>query len=157
MESERFVPFILYTERIAKNIKRLADKNMEPYGLRSAHIMCILQLAKSEIGLSSAELATVCGVDKAFISRITAELSEKDYINRATGPKQGKYKTKFVLTEKGTEIFKILQTLLCEFIGEISKDTPIRKLEIFYEVLNSIDDKLESITNEEISKKNAND
>ena len=26
MESERFVPFVLYTERIAKNIKRLADK-----------------------------------------------------------------------------------------------------------------------------------
>ena len=74
MESERFVPFVLYTERIAKNIKRLADKKMEPYGLRSAHIMCILQLSKSDSGLSSMELAEVCGVDKAFISRITTEL-----------------------------------------------------------------------------------
>ena len=156
MESERFVPFVLYTERIAKNIKRLEDKKMEPYGLRSSHIMCILQLAKSEIGLSSAELATVCGVDKAFISRITTELSEKDYINRATGPKQGKYKTKFVLTEKGTEIFGILQALICEFIHETSNDIPVRKLEIFYEVLNYIDVKLESITNKEITK-HAND
>jgi len=29
MESERFVPFVLYTERIAKNIKRLAETKME--------------------------------------------------------------------------------------------------------------------------------
>ena len=81
MESERFVPFILQTERIAKNIKRLADAKMEPYGLRSAHVMCILQLAKSEKGLSSAELSEACGVDKAFISRITTELTEKGYIS----------------------------------------------------------------------------
>ena len=156
MESERFAPFVLFTERIAKNIKRLEDKKMEPYGLRSAHVMCILQLAKSEIGLSSAELASVCGVDKAFISRITAELSDKEYIIRATGPKQGKYKTKFVLTEKGTEIFNIIQSLLCEFIREVNSDIPTRKLEFFYEVLNLIDVKLESITNKEIIK-NAND
>lgn len=152
MDSERFVPFVLYTERISKNIKRLADKKMEPYGLRSAHIMCILQLAKSENGLSSAQLSKVCGVDKAFISRITAELMEKNYIIRNIGPQQGKYKTKFILTEEGTKIHRIINELLGQFIGKISKNTPVRKLEIFYEVLNSIDNELDSITNKEIDK-----
>lgn len=150
MESERFVPFVLYTERIAKNIKRLADKEMEPYGLRNAHIMCILQLAKSENGLSSVELSSACGVDKAFISRVTTELSEKGYINRSVGPKQGKYKTKFLLTEKGEEINKILNELICKFIRSISKNTPIKKLEIFYEVLSSIDIGLDKIIDKEI-------
>ena len=118
MESERFVPFILHTERIAKNIKRLADAKMEPYGLRSAHVMCILQLAKSEKGLSSAELSEACGVDKAFVSRITTELTEKGYIVRSGAA--GKYKMKFVLTDEGLKIYEILQDLLCEFIGKIS-------------------------------------
>ena len=154
MDSERFVPFVLHTERIAKNIKRLEDKYMEPYGLRSAHVMCILQLVKSKNGLSSAELAEACRVDKAFVSRITSELMNKDYIVRSGA--FGKYKTKFVLTEKGTEIFGIIQDLLCEFIGEISKDTATKKLEIFYEVLSSIDDKLALITDKEI-KDYAND
>ena len=150
MESERFVPFVLYTERIAKNIKRLADKKMEKYGLRSAHVMCILQLAKSENGLSSAELSVACGVDKAFISRITAELMEKNYISRKAGSNQGKYKTKFFLTEHGLEINKILNEIITGFINQISKNTPTKKLEIFYEVLSAIDDGLDTITNKEI-------
>ena len=153
MESERFVPFVLYTERISKNIKRLADSKMEPYGLRCAHIMCILQLAKSEIGLSSAELSRVCGVDKAFISRITSELMEKNYISRDIGPKQGKYKTKFLLTDEGVQIYNIINDLLSEFIKKISKNTPLRKLETFYDVLNSIDTELDDITNKEINEK----
>ena len=153
MESERFVPFVLYTERIAKNIKRLADCKMEPYGLRSAHIMCILQLAKSEIGLSSAELSRVCGVDKAFVSRITSELMEKNYISRDIGPKQGKYKTKFLLTEEGGKIYNVINDLLCEFITKINKNTPVKKLETFYDVLNSIDNELDIITNKEIENK----
>lgn len=153
MESERFVPFVLYTERISKNIKRLADAKMEPYGIRSAHIMCILQLAKSEEGLSSAELSRVCGVDKAFISRITSELMEKNYISRDIGPKQGKYKTKFLLTDSGIEICKIINNLISEFIRKINKNTPVKKLETFYDVLNSIDTELDKITNKEIDKK----
>ena len=148
MESERFVPFVLYTERIAKNIKRLEDKKMLPYGLRSAHVMCILQLDKSESGLSSTELGISCGVDKAFISRITTELVEKQYIVRSG--LSSKYKTKFVLTDSGKEICKIIQDLLCEFIRKINENTPIRKLEIFYEVLSTIDNNLAEITNKEI-------
>ena len=153
MESERFVPFILYTERISKNIKRLADAKMEPYGIRSAHIMCILQLAKSEEGLSSAELSRVCGVDKAFVSRITSELMEKNYISRDIGPKQGKYKTKFLLTDEGVKIYNVMNDIINQFIQKISKNTPVKKLETFYEVLNSIDTELDKITNKEIDKK----
>ena len=152
MESERFVPFVLYTERIAKNIKRLADKKMAPYGLRSAHIMCILQLAKSKNGLSSVELSDVCGVDKAFISRITTELSEKNYIIREIGPKQGKYKTKFLLTDEGVKINTILNEIIADFIKQISKNTPVKKLEVFYDVLSSIDTELDIITNKEIDE-----
>ena len=66
MNAERFSSFVLFIERISKNIKRVADIKLEPYGLRSSHLMCILQLAKSEGGLSSTGLAEACGVDKAF-------------------------------------------------------------------------------------------
>lgn len=148
MNSERFVPFVLHSERIAKNIKRLEDSKMLPYGLRSAHVMCILQLAKHKYGLSSAELSEACGVDKAFISRITSELVEKQYIVRSGA--LGKYKTKFVLTDEGINIYKIIQGLLCEFLNEVSGNIPIRKLEIFYEVLAQIDESLAQITDKEI-------
>ena len=139
MESERFVPFVLYTERIAKNIKRLADKKMAPYGIRSAHIMCILQLAKTEGGLSSTALADACGVDKAFISRITSELMEKEYIKKDEENAVGKYKTKLILTEKGEKINRVIVGILDECFREVDARLTQKKLGIFYDVLERVD------------------
>ena len=78
----RFASFILSIDRISKNIKRIKNSVMEKYELRSAHVMCLLNLVKSGEGLNSTELAEACGVDKAFISRITGELENRQYITR---------------------------------------------------------------------------
>ncbi|MBQ4585749.1 MAG: MarR family transcriptional regulator [Clostridia bacterium] len=148
MNTERFTPFVLYIERISKNIKRIADEKMEPYGLRSAHVMCILQLGKSEGGLSSSALAEVCGVDKAFVSRITNELLEKKYITKQDGH-QGKYKVKFVLTESGNQIHKIMNSIVMECLTQVDSRISMKKLEIFYEVLNDVDNGIASLVKKE--------
>lgn len=139
MDSERFSPFVLFIERISKNIKRIADIKMEPYGLRSSHVMCILQLAKSEGGLSSTALADACGVDKAFVSRITAELMDKEYIMKDEENAKGKYKTKLILTEKGNELEKIIVGILEECFRSVDARLTQKKLEIFYDVLEKVD------------------
>ena len=139
MESERFPLFVLFTERISKNIKRIEDEKMEPYGLRSSHVMCILQLSKVEGGLSSTALAEACGVDKAFISRITAELVEKGYITKNDENAVGKYKNKFILTEKGNDIKGIITGILEDCFKRVDSNITMKKLEIFYDVLEKID------------------
>ena len=139
MESDRFSPFVLFIERISKNIKRIADIKMEPYGLRSSHVMCILQLAKTEGGLSSSALAEACGVDKAFISRITSELMEKEYIMKDEENAIGKYKTKLILTENGEKIHQIMVNILEECFSEVDAKLTQKKLEVFYDVLERID------------------
>ncbi|MBQ4107917.1 MAG: hypothetical protein IJC80_00805 [Clostridia bacterium] len=139
MDNERFTPFVLIIERITKNIKRIADMEMEPYGLRSSHVMCILQLAKSENGLSSSALAEACGVDKAFISRITSELLEKNYIVKEIVP--GKtYKTSFLLTEAGEEINRKMNEIIANRIASVDKHVTMKELQRFYAVLNEIDE-----------------
>ena len=139
MDSERFSPFVLYIERISKNIKRIADIKMEPYGLRSSHVMCILQLAKNEGGLSSTALADACGVDKAFISRITSELMDKEYIKKDEENAVGKYKTKLILTEKGEEINGVIVNILEECFHEVDAKLTSKKLGVFYDVLEKVD------------------
>lgn len=139
MDSERFSPFVLYIERISKNIKRIADDNMAPFGLRSSHVMCILQLAKTKGGLSSTALAEACGVDKAFISRITSELIEKKYIEKDEKNARGKYKTKLILTDEGVKINKIIVDILEDCFKHVDSGFTQKKLEVFYEVLNKID------------------
>ena len=148
MDYDRFSPFVLFTERISKNMKRIADEKMEPYGLRSSHVMCILQLEKNEGGLSSTALAEACGVDKAFISRITAELMEKKYIVKDENAK-GKYKTKFVLTESGQEINRIIVGVLKECFEHVDSKLSVKKLEIFYEMLEKIDSGISDLIKDE--------
>ena len=148
MDNTRFTPFVLLIERISKNIKRIADKEMEPYGLRSAHVMCMLQLSKTENGLSSSALAEVCGVDKAFISRITNELLEKGYIKKEEIPSK-KYKTHFHLTETGMEINKKMTEIVSSYVHCVNKNVPSREIECFYEVLNAFDCEISQIANEE--------
>ncbi len=138
MDNERFTPFVLLIERISKNIKRIADKEMEPYGLRSAHVMCILQLSKSENGLSSSSLADACGVDKAFVSRITSELLAKEYIIKEDAPNK-KYKTSFFLTEKGKEINQKMNEIIAKHVESVDKQISMKELQKFYEVLAELD------------------
>lgn len=145
MDSERFSPFVLFIERISKNIKRIADIKMEPYGLRSSHVMCILQLAKSEGGLSSTALADACGVDKAFVSRITSELMEKKYIMKDEENAIGKYKVKLILTESGKEINKVIVGILEESFRSVDSKLTSKKLEVFYDVLSKVDSGIDEL------------
>lgn len=140
--AERFLPFILSIDRISKNIKRIKDKAMEKYNLRSAHVMCLFNLVKSPDGLNSTELAEICGVDKAFVSRVTTELESRGYIERKENSQGSIYKSKFLLTESGIEINKYISTKIAEIMGHVSGDIPVHKLKAFYEVLSIIDDNI---------------
>ena len=144
MDQERFTPFVLLIERISKNIKRIADKEMEHYGLRSSHVMCMLQLAKTENGLSSSALAEACGVDKAFISRVTTELLEKGFITKITdGTKI--YKTNFVPTESGYEIIRKMTEIVNGYVGLVNKNVKKKDIENFYYVLGEFDKEISEI------------
>ena len=148
MDSERFSPFVLFIERISKNIKRIADEKMEPYGLRSSHVMCILQLAENKGGLSSTALADACGVDKAFISRITSELMEKEYIMKDDKATTGKYKIKLILTDKGIEMNKIIVDILNECFKQVDASLTAKKLDVFYDVLERVDTGISNLIKE---------
>ena len=144
MDQERFTPFVLLIERISKNIKRIADKEMEPYGLRSSHVMCMLQLAKTENGLSSSALAEACGVDKAFISRVTTELLEKGFIIKAQdGAKI--YKTNFVPTESGYEIIERMRKIVNGYVCLVDQNVEKKDIEKFYNVLEEFDKEISNI------------
>lgn len=140
--AERFSSFILAIDRISKNIKRIKDNAMEKYSLRSGHVMCLFSLVKSKSGLSSTELAEACGVDKAFISRITTELEGRGYIQRDLNSRGSTYKCKFILTKAGLEINRYIDEKISEIMAEVSGTIPEHKLKTFYEVLGIIDDNI---------------
>ena len=141
MNNERFTPFVLIIERITKNIKRIADLEMEQYGLRSSHVMCILQLAKSEGGLSSSALADACGVDKAFISRTTSDLVKGGFIETNQKYEDGrKYRLKYILTEKGKFVLHETKKTVEHYFSELGNKIGEYEMNSFMRVIGMIDE-----------------
>ena len=140
--SERFLNFVLTIDRISKNIKRIKDNAMEKYNLRSAHVMCLFSLVKTGEGLSSTELSEACGVDKAFVSRVTTELEKRGYIQRSKNSRGSIYKCKFILTEQGSEVKDYMNNKIAEVMNGVSGELSEHKLRAFYEVLSILDENI---------------
>ena len=133
---------LLALDRVTKNTKRVIDSILVNHGLRSTHASCFFRICETNEGLTSTELADACGVDKAFISRITAELTSGGYITKDPSTKDIIYKRKYILTEKGAETYSALTKELSEIFDKASKTVSIEKLNAFDEVLNILDDNI---------------
>jgi len=120
----------------AKSIGKLKEKAMAPYSLGGVHTRCIRSLSINPEGLTRMQLASRCGVDKAQISRIIAELYDKGYITDAS-VKSG-YKNKIILTDSGFSAAEEINRLILNINDFVSGDIPEEKIRIFYEVFEQI-------------------
>ena len=76
---ERFETFTVLINRISRNIRKIKNREMAEYHLRSAHISCLYYLYK-EGKLTSTALCERCEEDKATISR-ALEYLEKNPVD----------------------------------------------------------------------------
>ena len=72
---ERFKTFTVLIAKINRNIRKIKNREMVEYGLRSAHISCLYYLYSAE-ALTATELCELCEEDKATISRALVYLEE---------------------------------------------------------------------------------
>ena len=108
MYMERFTAFALNLANIERDLHKIKSKKMAEYGLRATHLMCMVQIFSHEDGLTPTELARTCAIDKAFVSRITADLVDRKFVMFNEKYNDGrKYRQKFVLTEEGVELIEI--------------------------------------------------
>lgn len=71
---ENFTVSILKLNKLVHKIKLY---EMEEYGLKAIHVMCVYYLARSEEGLTSKDLVKATLEDKAAISRALSLLCQK--------------------------------------------------------------------------------
>ena len=101
MYAERFREFSGLVSRAEKALQRVKTENVKDYGLRGVHVSCLLALHERPEGLTATELASVCGVDRAQISRVTAELRGLDLVCEASPGPRRRYRGALELTEEG--------------------------------------------------------
>ena len=150
MNGERYVRFCMAVEHMAKTLQKYKNEKLAAFGLRSMHLMFMFQLNQAAEGLTGSELAATCSVDKAFISRVTGELSNLGYIEYRD--KMGtRYKNKLILTEKGREVMAEVSGIIDETIAAVSSQITSEEFDVFYKVLGTVNQNLEQYSAAECS------
>ena len=116
---------------------------MAEYDLRSVHISCLYYLYTIE-GLTATDLCERCEEDKATISRALDYLEKNGYlVCKSTAAK--KYKSTFILTEKGREVGEKISDKIANVLDEVSDDLSEDERVRFYRSLSLISERLDAI------------
>ncbi len=131
----RFESFVTGITVCYKYIQRIKSMEMVEFGLKGTHAMCLFYLLQNPDGLTAAQLSTLCGEDKAAISRTVSELRALDYI----APESGKnYRTPLLLTEKGQSIAQKVDTLIESWVTAGGDGLTEQQRTDFYQSLSMI-------------------
>ncbi|MBQ8345789.1 MAG: hypothetical protein IJY42_05955 [Clostridia bacterium] len=141
MDKDRLEDFSTLIGSATKSLQKIKNKGMFPYGLASAHTNCIRILYRMSGGVTRAELARLCDVDRAQITRIIAELAEKQYIDAPSG-ERGSYRKKIKLTPEGVRIAEEINETVLYINRFVSGDIPEEQIGIFYATFRLICDRL---------------
>ena len=87
-------------------------------------------------GITKTELAALCGVDKAQISRLIGELLKKEYVCTASPNKS--YRQKYILTEEGKRVSAEIEKIVVDINTYVSGDIPPEELDTFYSTFEKI-------------------
>ena len=145
MYAERFREFSGLVSRAEKALQRVKTENVKDYGLRVVHVSCLLALHERPEGLTATELASVCGVDRAQISRVTAELRGLDLVCEASPGPRRRYRGALELTEEGRAAAAEMAGIVDEKLQRVSGDIPPEELTVFYRVFGAIVERLEKL------------
>lgn len=143
---DRFNKFTTQVNKIVRNIYRIKCEETGKLGLKGTHVSCLYYLYRAETPLTAVELCSVCGEDKAAISRAVDYLGGEGYLKCGSGT-QKKYKSPISLTEKGRETGKIISEKVESILVDASRGLTEEKRAVFYESLDLISDNLQQICN----------
>lgn len=138
---DRFLRFSFAIDQIAKNLQKIKNEKLARFGLRSMHLMCLFQLDKNPDGLTGTELSRRCQVDKAFISRVTGDLCQADYVSYSN-TEGSHYNNKFVLTESGRHVMAQIRKILEDAVEQVTSGISADEFTQFYRILEQLDNGL---------------
>ena len=144
--THRFDRFSLAIFEISRCWHKLAADEMAKYDLKGPHAMYLMTIQRYSDGITSAQLAELCGRDKADVSRSMSLMEAKGLIRR-----EGKYyRALLKLTEKGIEAAARVGERASVAVEYAGRGFSEEYREIFYQVLETITANLQTLSREGI-------
>ncbi len=144
MRGSSLMRFTVLVNSATKSIQRLENRKMERFGLGSTHTRCLyLLLRAGKKGLTQTELCTLENTDKAQISRVVRELTEKGYA-AAVPSEEGtaKYRRRYQLTVRGREVATEINQMIDEVVQFVREPISEEETEQFIRIMRVICDRL---------------
>ena len=132
----RFEDFVTGITECYRYIQRIKAMEMTELGLKGTHVMCLFYLGRSPEGLTSTQLCTLCGEDKAAVSRTLAELEQLGHCHRLNNGK--KYRAPLVLTDSGQEAATRINGLVAQWVQAGGDGLTEEERTAFYTTLGKI-------------------
>ena len=141
---DRFERFSLAISEINRYWHRLTTQEMEPYGLKGAHCMYLLALARHPEGITAPRLCEACDKDKADVSRTMALLEQKGMAAR----EGTHYRALYRLTEPGMAAAEHVKKRAAVAVEIAGSDLTDENRTAFYDALESITARLRKLNEE---------
>lgn len=141
---DRFNKFTTQVNKIVRNIHRIKCEETGKLGLKGTHVSCLYYLYRAERPLTAGELCSVCGEDKAAISRAVDYLGGEGYAKCESNGRK-KYRSPISLTEKGLATGKYVSDRVESILIDASRGLTDENRAIFYESLDLISVNLQTI------------
>ncbi|MBR3686110.1 MAG: winged helix-turn-helix transcriptional regulator [Clostridia bacterium] len=136
---ENFSEIAVCIENISKKISKIKQEKTAKLGIRNAHFTCMMHIDLSPDGLTPTEISRDCNVDKAFVSRTTADLIKGGFICTNAKFHDGrKYRNKYILTERGKEVICDIKNAIEEYFAELGSKVGEYEIKSFLKVVVSI-------------------
>lgn len=146
---DRFETFATTILMIHRCIQKIKDREMLLYGLKGTHVMCLYSLGKEPEGLTASELCSICGEDKAAISRTVSDLTDKEFVSLNTDGQKRAYRTKVLLTEKGKNVIAYINERIEIALRSVGEGLSDSQRNSFYSSLSLIANNLMKYTKSE--------
>lgn len=140
----RFEQFSSSICTIYKYLQKLEKTGMEKYKLKGSHTQCLIEIEKHVDGVTAAQLCTLCGKDKAAISRAIAELEDVGHVERFSESKNG-YQAKIRLTDSGKLAAQKVAATIESVVSKAGTGLSDEHRSIFYSSLDLIAENLKNI------------
>jgi len=138
-----FSSLAISLDNISKSINSIKSSIVSGYGIRVAHFNCLICIDQSVEGLTHTEITRNCGIDKAFASRVSADLIKGEFIQVNKKFDDGrKYRIKYILTEKGTQVIKEARAAIDKLFSELGEKISEYEIKCFFRVVRAVDEVL---------------
>ena len=135
-----FEHFTITILRLNKLVQRIKNFEMQEYGLKTIHVMCVYFLDSNPEGLTASELTKLTLEDKAAISRALKVLKEKNYVRYDSN----RYNADIRLTDEGKGLASLITKKADAAVSAGSYDFTDEQRNLFYRELATIANNLEN-------------